>query len=204
MDTNPDEETDMEALMGFTSFQELKKAPPNKRRKMHDEGQPTTPSSSITTIPPSTSQPEDNLQVPPSVNLAWKSAAGDWQQNGPYEPRQDGFQRGGRSGQGGRGGGNRGGHHHGNTKDKRPYYPSQETDGAHPVLSKKLEELDTRDLYLLRGGVRDDQGRIVFFTKGMVDDDPWRSLKGPEVKNDEDSTKDAGNNELANEEDDGD
>jgi hypothetical protein len=58
--------------------------------------------------------------------------------------------------------------------------PSDEighTTGLHPILQKKLEELISDDLYALRKGVRDAEGRTVFFQNTFVEENPWAKLE---------------------------
>ncbi|KAF2664608.1 hypothetical protein BT63DRAFT_460100 [Microthyrium microscopicum] len=49
--------------------------------------------------------------------------------------------------------------------------------GPHPVLAKSMEELTDNDLFALKKGVPDGEGRIVYFQKSFVEEDPWARLK---------------------------
>jgi type IV secretory pathway VirB10-like protein len=56
-------------------------------------------------------------------------------------------------------------------------HEQEEEEGAHPVLAKGLMELTGQDIYLLRKGVRDREGRMVVFLKSFVEEDPWARCK---------------------------
>lgn len=162
MDGN-NEEADMAALMGFSTFSEVPKL---KRRKLEVESESTNSTSER-------KQEQSASSKPLSINPAPQNQAGGSSalHSGPHHSFNQSHR--GRGGRGGRGG--HGNQPHGNQKDDRPYYPSEETDEAHPVLSKRLDELTPADLHLLRGGVRDAQQDIVFFSKSMIED-PWQRI----------------------------
>src|ERR1700748_86700 len=48
---------------------------------------------------------------------------------------------------------------------------------AHPVLQKKLEELTKDDLFALKKGVSDGKGRTTFFQKSFIEDKPWKDFE---------------------------
>jgi hypothetical protein len=168
MDGNNDE-ADMAALMGFSTFSEVQKP---KRRKLDADTENSHP----------TTEPKEDgksTELSKSLPLSSKSPQNPNDQSistQPNRPHTFNQPHHGRGSRGGRERGGRGNQHRGNQKDDRPYYPSEETDGAHPVLSKRTDELTPQDLYLLRGGVRDEEGRIVFFNKGMIED-PWNKTQ---------------------------
>jgi hypothetical protein len=169
MDDNSDE-IDMAAVMGFSSFSDV---PKPKKRKVEEGG---SAANAIplgqrvrATKPEQDEAQESNPTGLPILGQRDEPSSAHQRSENHNHQHQGGHGRGGR-------GGNRGGQHQRNIKDNRPYYPSEETDGAHPVLLKKLEELTKIDEFLLRGGVRDDHQRIVFFTKSMLED-PWEKLR---------------------------
>jgi hypothetical protein len=133
-----DEEDQMAAMMGFSSFAKPVETVASKKRKLEEateSGEPSRPPAAKGAVAHNANymplgQPRERIE---------RTERAEPTQHAQVEPSDDGT-------------------------------------GAHPVLQKKLEELTSDDLYALRKGVPDGEGRTVFFLNTFVEEDPWARL----------------------------
>jgi hypothetical protein len=159
---------DMAAVMGFSSFTEM---PKSKRQKVYYENISTSSSNN-----PNKAPLGQRRQNPPEASF---QAATDSEEQPRYasnSPEPKSLPLGQPSGRPTSGQAREESSlGYGQTRQVRP-------GEAHPSLSKPLEELTQQDLQLLRRGIRDGEGRTVYFSRRFIED-PWSPLKSSSRSN---------------------